>query len=97
MKNIIILCNIYMLTCLACYNIIIHTKGLCTMALTASKSKSNQKYRDKFEYITTRVSAEEKQTICNHAESMGESLNSFMRRAAEEAMERDIAQQNIHK
>lgn len=61
------------------------------MALTASKSKANQKYRDKFEYITTRVPAEEKQTICDHAEAMGESLNVFMRRAAMEAMERDIA------
>ena len=59
------------------------------MALTASKSKANQKYRDKFEYITTRVPVEEKQEICEHAESMGESLNSFMRRAAAEAMERD--------
>ena len=59
------------------------------MALTKSKSRSNQKYRDKFEYITTRVSAEEKQKICEHAEAMGESLNSFMRRAAVEAMERD--------
>lgn len=61
------------------------------MALTASKSRANQKYRDKFEYITTRVSAEEKEEISNHAESMGESLNSFMRRAASEAMERDRA------
>lgn len=60
------------------------------MALTASKSKANQKYRDKFEYITTRVPVEEKQAICDHAEAMGESLNSFMRRAAAEAMERDM-------
>ena len=59
------------------------------MSLTESKSRANQKYRDKFEYITTRVSAEEKQEICNHAEAMGESLNSFMRRAAAEAMKRD--------
>lgn len=59
------------------------------MALSQSKSRSNQKYRDKFEYITTRVSAEEKDSICTHAEKMGESLNSFMRRAAAEAMERD--------
>ena len=59
------------------------------MALSASKSKANQKYRDKFEYITTRVPAEEKRLIFEHAESMGESINSFMRRAAVEAMERD--------
>ena len=62
------------------------------MALSQSKSKANQKYRDKFEYITTRVPTEEKQMICDHAEAMGESLNSFMRRAAAEAMERDKAQ-----
>lgn len=61
------------------------------MALTESKARSNQKYRDKFEYITTRVSMEEKQAICTHAEAMGESLNSFMRRAAAEAMARDTA------
>ena len=61
------------------------------MALTESKSRSNQKYRDKFEYITTRVPLEEKQTICNHAESLGESLNTFMRRAAAETIERDKA------
>ena len=61
------------------------------MALTESKARSNQKYRDKFEYITTRVPMEEKQAICTHAEAMGESLNSFIRRAAAEAMERDTA------
>ena len=61
------------------------------MALTQSKARSNQKYRDKFEYITTRVPLEEKQAICTHAEAMGESLNSFIRRAAAEAMERDTA------
>ena len=59
------------------------------MTLSKSKSRSNQKYRDKFEYITTRVPLEEKQAICEHAEATGESLNSFMRRAAAEAMERD--------
>lgn len=64
------------------------------MALTASKSKANQKYRDKFEYITTRVPAEEKQVISEHAEAMGESLNNFMRRAAAEAMERDRLQKD---
>lgn len=64
------------------------------MALSESKSRSNQKYRDKFEYITTRVPLEEKQAICEHAEFMGESLNSFMRRAAAEAMERDIVKHN---
>ena len=61
------------------------------MALTEAKARSNQKYRDKFEYITTRVPLEEKQAICTHAEAMGESLNSFMRRAAAEAMARDNA------
>ncbi len=63
------------------------------MTISKSKSRANQKYRDKFEYITTRVPAEEKEEICSHAESMGESLNSFMRRAAAEAMERDRARE----
>ena len=61
------------------------------MPLSESKSRSNQKYRDKFEYITTRVPHREKQSICEHAEAMGESLNSFMRRAAAETIERDAA------
>lgn len=61
------------------------------MPLSESKSRSNQKYRDKFEYITTRVPQEEKQAICDHAEARGESLNSFMRRAAAETMERDAS------
>ena len=59
------------------------------MPLSESKSRSNQKYRDKFEYITTRVPQEEKQSICKHAEARGESLNSFMRRVAAETMARD--------
>lgn len=62
------------------------------MPLSESKSRSNQKYRDKFEYITTRVPQEEKQAICDHAEARGESLNSFMRRAAAETMERDASE-----
>lgn len=59
------------------------------MALSESKSRANQKYRDKFEYITTRLPLEEKLAICAHAETTGESLNSFMRRAVAEAMVRD--------
>ena len=66
------------------------------MPLSESKSRSNQKYRDKFEYITTRVPQEEKQSICEHAEARGESLNSFMRRAAAETMKRD-ADENVNK
>ena len=60
------------------------------MALSSKKAITNQRYRDKYEYITTRVSAVEKQTIIEHAESMGESLNTFMRRAAFETIKYDL-------
>lgn len=59
------------------------------MALTEAKAKANQRYRDKYEYITTRVFPFEKKILTEHAEKMGESLNTFMRRAAEEAIIRD--------
>jgi uncharacterized protein (DUF1778 family) len=59
------------------------------MPMSEAKVKANKKYREKFEYIQARVPAEEKEKIRQHAESRGESLNDFMRRAFAETMERD--------
>ena len=59
------------------------------MPLTDAKERANKKYRGKFEYIQVRVPADEKDSINKHAESMGESVNAFLRRAAAETMERD--------
>ncbi len=61
------------------------------MPLTDAKERANKKYRGKFEYIQLRVPTEEKEAISKHAESMGESTNAFLRRAAAEAIGRDQA------
>ncbi len=61
------------------------------MAITKAKLRANDKYRKKFEYLQARVTTEQKQTIVNHAEAMGESINAFMCRAMTETMERDQA------
>ena len=59
------------------------------MPLSEAKSKANKKYREKFEFLQTRLPAEEKAIVTAHAEAIGESLNSFVRRAIAEAIERD--------
>ena len=51
--------------------------------------KANKKYHEKFDNLRIRVPGGEKEVIEDHAEAMGESLNSFVRRAIAEAMERD--------
>ena len=59
------------------------------MSVSDAKLKANKKYRQKFEYLQARVSEEEKEAVINHAKAMDESLNSFIRRAIAETMERD--------
>lgn len=59
------------------------------MATSESQLKANKKYQQKFDRLQIRVTPEEKKMFCDHAESVGESINSFMRRAAIEALERD--------
>lgn len=61
------------------------------MAVSESKLRANKKYKDKFVYLQTRLSIEERETINGHAVSMGESVNGFVRRAIFEAIERDRA------
>ena len=59
------------------------------MAKTDAQVKADKKYRAKQEYLQARVSPEEKAAIIIHAQHTGESLNTFMRRAFTETMERD--------
>ena len=59
------------------------------MSVSESKLRANKKYKDKFVYLQTRLSVEEREAITEHAAAMGESVNTFIRRAAAEAMERD--------
>lgn len=61
------------------------------MAPTEAQIRARRKYREKQEYLQTRVSPEEKSIIVAHAEAMQESLSDFMRRAFAETMERDRA------
>lgn len=59
------------------------------MTTTEAQLRANKKYHDKFERIQVRVSPEEKEAIESHAEGIGESVNSFIRRAVAETMERE--------
>ena len=61
------------------------------MAQTEAQLRASKKYHQKYEYLQARVTPEEKETVTAHAEAMGESLNTFMRRAFTETMERDNA------
>ncbi len=65
------------------------------MAQTEAQLRASRKYHQKYEYLQARVTPAEKETVTAHAEAMGESLNSFMRRAFTETMERDKASRNI--
>ena len=59
------------------------------MAQTEAQLRASKKYQSKFERIQIRVSPEEKEIIDAHAAQMGESVNSFLRRAIALAMEQD--------
>ncbi|SCY69375.1 hypothetical protein SAMN02910292_02531 [Lachnospiraceae bacterium XBB2008] len=60
--------------------------------MSEAKKRANAKYNSKFVEIKFRVSAERREEIQKHADFMGESVNRFVQRAIEEAMERDKAQ-----
>lgn len=59
------------------------------MAASEAQIRANKKYQQKFDKVQIRVPHEEKELIDAHAESMGESVNTFVRRAIFEAIERD--------
>lgn len=59
------------------------------MSLSEARIRATKKYHDKFERIQIRVSPEEKESIEAYAEEIGESVNSFVRRAVAETMERE--------
>ena len=59
------------------------------MSLSEARIRATKKYHDKFERIQIRVSPEEKESIEAYAEDIGESVNSFVRRAVAETMERE--------
>ena len=59
------------------------------MALSEARIRATKKYHDKFERIQIRVTPEEKESIEAFAEEIGESVNTFVRRAVAEVMERE--------
>ena len=59
------------------------------MAISEARARATKKYQAKFERIYIRVSSEEKAAIEAYAEEIGESVNSFVRRAVAETMERE--------
>lgn len=63
------------------------------MATSESQLRANKKYHQKFHKLQIRVTFEEQETLEAHIKDMGESVNSFTRRAIFETMERDKAKQ----
>lgn len=59
------------------------------MAITEARKNSTKKYHQKFDDIKIRVPKGEREVLSNHAAEQGESLNTFIRRAIAETMERD--------
>ena len=59
------------------------------MAISKARARATKKYLEKFDDLRIRVPAGEKEIIDQHAQAMGESTNSFVRRAIEITMEMD--------
>lgn len=59
------------------------------MPISESRARATKKYQEKFDRIYIRVTPEEKAAIESYAEKHGESVNTFFRRIAAEAIERD--------
>jgi len=58
---------------------------------TEAQIRARKKYREKQEYLQTRVSPEEKLAIAEHVNTTNESLSDFIRRAIAETIELDKA------
>lgn len=59
--------------------------------VSAAQRKATDKYLEKFDEMRVRVPIGQKAEIKAHADSLGESLNSFIIRAMAETIERDNA------
>ena len=64
------------------------------MPLTEAQATANKKYHQKFDDIKLRVPKGQREVLQNHAQSRGESLNSFLTRAANETMARDQSKES---
>lgn len=63
------------------------------MSQTDAQLRATKKYHGKFDDIKMRVPKGQREVLQNHAQSQGESLNSFLSRAASETMARDKQKQ----
>lgn len=61
------------------------------MSPTEAQIRARKKYREKQEYLQTRVSPEEKLAISGHINVTKETLSDFVRRAIKETIDRDNA------
>ena len=61
--------------------------------VSAAQRKATDKYLEKFDEMRVRVPSGQKSVFKAHADSQGESLNSYIIRAMTETMERDNAQE----
>lgn len=59
------------------------------MAISESRRKANDRWREKFDEMRFRVPKGKKAVIQRYADIHGESVNAFLNRAVNEAMERD--------
>lgn len=58
---------------------------------TDAQKRAQRAYMDKFVRVEIRVLPDERDTIKSHAQARGESVNGFIKRAIDEAIERDNA------
>lgn len=58
---------------------------------TEARARANKKYISQFVETKVRMTPERREEVRSHAESRGESLNSFINRAIDETMEREGA------
>ena len=61
------------------------------MPVSEAQKKASVKYLEKLDEVRIRMPKGHKATIQAHAEARGESVNGFINRAIQEAMERDNA------
>jgi len=59
------------------------------MPMTDAQRRAREKWLEKVEEVKFRVPKEKKEIIQAHAAEQGESVNAFLNRAVDEAMERD--------
>ena len=56
---------------------------------TEAQKRAQKKYMEKFERINVNIDPDKKARIKDHVKHTGESVNTFINRAIDEAMERD--------